>query len=341
MVDDNRMVFERDATIEKEICQCFEQLEAEVSRVYVGERELIRMISYALLAEGSIITESTPGEGKSLLGRTIAAALKLKSAFCQFKADTTPQELLGYVDLLRRDAEGKPFIKFGPIFTNLLIADELNRAPSKVKSPLLAAMQEHIAVIPGDYEERRLPRPWFVFATRNDIETSSDVYGLGQAEVNRFDMEVQLPIQTEENLKKIIPRNAERNLSRVQTVVAGEELLKMINYVGEMASRTESSGRSLEDNPIVEYIARLARASHFVVDPEGTPEGASSRAATRLWKIMNAYRVVEGREYLTATDVQKLVPVVWKHRIIARDKEDVPRILRETLRRVSPIPHAK
>src|SRR3989338_6215449 len=124
-------VFVHDAQFEKRIRVAHAAFQREVRIVIVGERSLVELIFIALLAEAHVIIESPPGEGKSLLGRTVANALSLQSRWYQFNAETTPLELLGYVDFGRRDANGKPFIQFGPLFTNLLIADELNRAHSK------------------------------------------------------------------------------------------------------------------------------------------------------------------------------------------------------------------
>lgn len=332
---ERRQTFVRDSVLEQRIKELCAKFEEQVRKVFVGGDELVEAVLVALFAQTSILLLSTPGKGKSTLARTIGRALALTSSWYQFRADTQPSELLGFLDYQRRDSEGKPFVTLGPIFAEIFIADELNRAPSKVKSPLLASMQEKTATIVGEYEPRKLSEPRLTIATRNPIEGSRSVFQLGAAEIDRFGLELEVPIQSIENREKIIARDAESNLEQVEPVIGREELLAIIHYVRRMASVLMVEGRK---NPIINYIARLSYHMQFVSDPKGSHEGASERAQVDLWRIMNAYRVVKGIETITPTHVQKMVKKAWGHRIVAPDDKTARSILEESLKHVPLIP---
>ncbi|KKU78539.1 MAG: hypothetical protein UY04_C0034G0006 [Parcubacteria group bacterium GW2011_GWA2_47_7] len=327
--------FVRDPAFElfvRERSQAFVEM---VKRVIIGEDELILSILVALFSRSSIILESRPGEGKSLLMRSAAAALSLEAKWHQFKGDDMPSEFIGYVDRTGEVVEGT-------VFTNILLADELNRAPSKAKAPLLGAMEERFVKIPGTNVVRPMRDPFLMIATQNPIEDGGDVYGLGRAELNRFGLKIKLEQQSVENLAKIIVRNPNRNLSQVVPVFSREEVLDIIKYVQDLSGSafvTEGgSSTDLHKSTVVDYIARLGASTNFTEDKEESKKGASPRPMVSLWNLLNAYLLVTGKKHLSARDIQHMVVKAWAHRMNTEDDKEAMKILSDTILRIPAIP---
>jgi MoxR-like ATPase len=329
--------FVRDFAFETLIRERCEKFFTTVRTVIVGDDDLLWGFLVALFAQSSILLESRPGEGKSLFMRAAAAALSLDAKWHQFKGDDLPGELIGTV--YRENGEIK--ILRGPLFTNIFMGDEINRAPSKAKSPLLNAMQEKFVKIPGSEVVEHLPDPFFFVGTQNPIEEASDTYRLGRAELNRFGMKIKIPVHSVDDLKKIIVRNPEKNLARIEPVLSREEILSIIKYVQDLSGSALACGgamRDVNEDPLVGYIARLGAATNFTADGKATPKGASGRPMMSLWLLMNAYRVVRGKRNLSAHDVQQMLVKAWAHRMNTEDDDEAEMILRSTLKRISPIP---
>ncbi len=284
-----------------------DRLVDEISNVVVGQRDLVDRMLIALLADGHVLLEGVPGLAKTLLVKTVAQAIEADFSRIQFTPDLLPADLVG---TLIYDPKATEFtVHKGPVFTNLVLADEVNRAPAKVQSALLEAMQERQVTI-GDVTYP-LPALFLVLATQNPIEQEG-TYPLPEAQVDRFMMKVNVgyPARAEERL--IIDRMTGAALPEAKAVVTPEQLL---------SAREVARGIYVDDK-IKEYVLDLVGASR---DPAafGLPElrglieyGASPRAGIYLVMTARAHAFLDGRGFVTPDDVKAIAPDVLRHRVI-------------------------
>ena len=298
------------------------RVEAELRKVIVGQDYLLDRLLVGLLARGHVLIEGVPGLAKTLAVKTLAQALALQFQRIQFTPDLLPADLIGTLIYDQRTAEFLP--RRGPVFTHLLLADEINRAPAKVQSALLEAMEEHQVTLGN--RSHPLPEPFMVLATQNPIEQEG-TYPLAEAQLDRFMMKLRIgyPSRAEEN--EILERMlVERDL-QVNAVLDREHLV---------ALRTVADTVYL-DHKIRGYILDLVIATR---EPRaaGLPDladliafGASPRASLYLARAAKAMALVRGRGYVIPEDVKEVAPDVLRHRVIPTYEAEAEEVSPETL----------
>ncbi len=284
-----------------------DNLRAEMGKVIVGQSYLIDRLILGLLANGHILIEGVPGLAKSLAVQVLARAINTSYQRIQFTPDLLPADLLG--TLVYNPKTGDFTTKKGPIFANIILADEINRAPAKVQSALLESMQEHQVTI--GRETFPLPDPFMVLATQNPIEQEG-TYPLPEAQVDRFMIKLILDYPNKKEEKEIMDRMAVTDYElKVQPVVEPDEILKARQVVD----------RIYIDEKVKDYILDLVFASR---EPEQYGldikdyilYGASPRATIYLTVAARAYAFIKGRGYVTPQDVKTVGKDVLRHRII-------------------------
>ena len=285
----------------------FQKAREEVKQVIVGQDDLLDRLLLGLLARGHLLLEGLPGLAKTLAVKTLSNVLGVQFSRIQFTPDLLPADLLGTRTYM--PAKGDFKTQKGPIFANLVLADEINRAPAKVQSALLEAMQEHqVTIGPDTYQ---LEEPFFVMATQNPIEHEG-TYPLPEAQVDRFLMKIKVGYPTAEDEKEIITRMTEGKAVEVDEVLSGAAILKAQKTVdGIYVSET-----------LKEYIVSLVSATRKPKDYQLdslTPMieyGASPRASLGMTVAAKARAFLDGRGYATPEDVKALAADVMRHRLI-------------------------
>lgn len=271
---------------------------AEVGKVVVGREEEISLILTCLLTRGHVLLEGVPGVSKTLLAKAFASCLGLKFKRIQFTPDMLPLDIVGGFVFNMKTREFD--FKEGPVFTNVLLADEINRAAPKVQSALLEAMQELQVTVEG--QTSKLPSPFMVIATQNPAEFEG-VYPLPENEKDRFTMRVVFNYPSPDVEVKILRRNLERlDLGDVKPVIGMAELEESFRIVDSVTISDE----------MLEYITRIAGATR---QDERLSLGASPRAAVQLLQASRANAALAGRSFVTPDDVKTLAKVVLSHRI--------------------------
>ena len=277
-----------------------------MNRVIVGQRHLVDSLLISLLSDGHILLEGVPGLAKTLAIKTLSQLIDADFSRIQFTPDLLPADVIGTLVYSQKD-EGF-HVKKGPVFANFVLADEINRAPAKVQSALLEAMQEHQVTI-GE-KTFALPNPFLVMATQNPIEQEG-TYQLPEAQVDRFMLKVIIGYPSLEEEKLIIRENLAGSLPSVTPVTTAEEILNARKVVREVYI----------DEKIEQYIADIVFASRY---PEryGLPElkdmityGGSPRASINLAKAARAYAFIKRRGYVVPEDVRAVAHDVMRHRI--------------------------
>ncbi len=282
-------------------------LRKEIGRVVVGQQYLVDRLIVGLLANGHVLLEGVPGLAKTLSVRTLATAIQAKFNRIQFTPDLLPADIIG--TLIYNPQDGKYHATKGPVFANLVLADEINRAPAKVQSALLEAMQERQVTLGG--ETMPLPSPFLVLATENPIDQEG-TYPLPEAQVDRFMFKVIIDYPTMEEERKILDTMAFTSPNmKVQPVITLDEIFKTRHLVD----------RIHVDDKIRDYIVRLVFATR---QPEKygleikhlIQFGASPRATINLTLAAKAWALLEGRGYVTPEDIKSIGPDVLRHRIL-------------------------
>ncbi len=282
-------------------------LRTEIGRVVVGQQYLVDRLIVGLLANGHVLLEGVPGLAKTLSVRTLASAIHAKFNRIQFTPDLLPADITG--TLIYNPQDSKYHATRGPIFANLVLADEINRAPAKVQSALLEAMQERQVTLGG--ETMLLPSPFLVLATENPIDQEG-TYPLPEAQVDRFMFKILIDYPTEAEERKILDTMAFTTpKGKVAPVVTLEEILKTRELVD----------RIHVDDKIRDYIVQVVVATRnpakFKLDIKHLIQfGASPRATINLTLAAKAWALLEGRAYVTPQDVKNIGPDVLRHRLI-------------------------
>ncbi|MBU3950144.1 MAG: MoxR family ATPase [Proteobacteria bacterium] len=284
----------------------FRKIMAEIEKVIVGQKNLIEKILVGLLCEGHLLLEGLPGLAKTTAVKTLAAAIKTSFQRIQFTPDLLPADILG--TQIYRPNSGTFEIKKGPIFHNIILADEINRAPAKVQSALLEAMQERQVTI-GE-STFMLERPFLVLATQNPIEHEG-TYPLPEAQIDRFMLKIKVDYPTAAEEKKIIERVND---------MAGENV-KGVVEVHEVESAAKIIRSIHMEEKITDYIVNISRATRnpkeFGLDIGPMIHyGASPRASIWLSRAARAQAFLMGRGYVTPQDVKSMAFDVLRHRII-------------------------
>ena len=282
-------------------------LKQEVGKVIVGQSELIDRLIIGLLTNGHVLLEGVPGLAKTLTIQTLSQALATDFQRIQFTPDLLPADLIG--TLIYNQKEGDFIIKKGPIFSNIILADEINRAPAKVQSALLEAMQERQVTI-GE-ETFSLPKPFLVMATENPVEQEG-TYPLPEAQVDRFMLKICVGYPSREEERLILDRMAHAEPpAPIQPIITPEQILRARQTVDEIYI----------DDKIKAYIIDLIFATR---EPEQAglhleeyiKYGASPRATISLTLAARAHAFTEGRGYVTPQDIKSVAPDVLRHRLL-------------------------
>lgn len=277
------------------------QLIQQLEQVIFGQETAIRQVVIALLAGGHVLLEGVPGLGKTRLAKALAQFVEGEYHRIQFTPDLMPSDILGNAVF---DVQGSTFqVHKGPIFTNVLLADEINRTPPKTQAALLEAMEEDQVSIYGSTYE--LPNPFFVIATQNPIEYEG-TYPLPEAQLDRFLMMVSVGYPDEEAERQMLTEHRQGyqgELQDFQPVMNAEQLAREIHQASQVKAAAE----------IVDYVMRIIRFSRGL---EGVILGASPRAGTALLDAAKAVAYLEGRNYTIPDDVVEVAAPVLRHRIL-------------------------
>ena len=291
----------------KEESQVIDKILNEMGKTIVGQKDLLERMMIALITSGHILLEGVPGLAKTLSIKTLAQVLSLNFSRIQFTPDLLPADLTG--TLVFNPKSSDFYTRRGPIFTNLLLADEINRAPAKVQSALLEAMQE-LQVTIGE-ESHVIEEPFMVMATQNPIEQEG-TYPLPEAQIDRFLLKVKITYPSKEEEKEVVSRFTAGATSKVETVCSKEEIAR-VNQSYQMVYM---------DERIKDYIINLVFATRFPSEAglenlESLIQfGASPRASIYLTETAKALAFIRHRGYVTPEDVKIIGRDVLRHRII-------------------------
>jgi MoxR-like ATPase len=284
-------------------------IEAEVGQVIVGQKDVVRHVLVSILGGGHVLLEGVPGLGKTLLIRTLGQALALKFSRVQFTPDLMPADITGTEILADQDGRREFRFQPGPIFTNLLLADEINRATPKTQSALLEAMQEHsVTVAEKTYH---LEEPFFVLATQNPLEMEG-TYPLPEAQLDRFFFKVNVPFPPASELVEILNRTTGSQEGLAHPIASGADIIAMRDLARQVPIASHVS----------EYVARLTVATH----PE-SPEapdlvkkfvryGSSPRGAQALILGAKVTALLAGRYNVSFDDIHAVAPAALRHRLL-------------------------
>jgi MoxR-like ATPase len=279
----------------------------QVSKRVVGQDAMVERLLIGLLAGGHLLLEGVPGLAKTLAVRTLAETIRTTFQRIQFTPDLLPADVIGTMVFDQRTGEFRP--KRGPLFANIILADEINRAPAKVQSALLEAMQEKQVTIGG--ETYPLTEPFLVLATQNPIEQEG-TYPLPEAQLDRFMLKIRVGYPTRDEEKEILWRMAGGQPIAVSHVADPDEILGLRRTVAELYM----------DQKIVDYVVDIVRATRA---PQGVglhdvrpliAYGASPRASIYLAQAARAHAYVRGRSYVVPEDVKAIAPDVLRHRVL-------------------------
>jgi MoxR-like ATPase len=304
-----------DTAVIARLREAHEAVQREMSKVIVGQTDIIESLMIALLCRGHVLLYGVPGLGKTLMARTMSRCLELEFRRVQFTPDLMPSDITG-ADVLKEDQAGKHFIEFqpGPVFTNFLLADEINRTPPKTQAALLQAMQEgEVSVGRTTYT---LKPPFFVVATQNPIEMEG-TYPLPEAQLDRFmfNVKVRYPSVSEE--VQIIKGTTSTLAAQAESVLKAEELLRLQDIV---------RGVPIADS-VIHYAARLIAATRPPSPGSSSPKaleglhkyinyGASPRASQYVVLGAKARAILAGRYHVDFADLQAVAPAVLRHRLV-------------------------
>jgi MoxR-like ATPase len=313
----------------QEVSKLSKQVVSEVERAIVGKRDLLEMIMASALAGGHVLLEDFPGLGKTLIARSFATVLGLEFKRIQFTPDLLPGDITG--GYIYNRGENKFELRKGPVFANIILADEINRASPKTQSALLEAMQEGQVTLEG--ESMRLPEPFLVLATQNPIEYEG-TFPLPEAQLDRFMLKLTVGYPNVDEEKEILHRRHERRQEEVplHKVTDSEHLLEMRAAVETVHVDTDLEG----------YIAELVHATRT---DRRVAVGSSPRGSLAFLKMARAQAALDGRDYITPDDVKRFAESVLSHRIILQPEywmshQVTGEVIRDVLGR-TPVPVIK
>jgi MoxR-like ATPase len=274
-----------------------------VGEAVVGQQRVVSEVVLALVASGHVLIEGVPGLGKTLLVRALSQALQLNTGRVQFTPDMMPSDITGHAVLEPKTMEMR--VVRGPVFTNLLLADEINRAPAKTQSALLEVMQEYQVTLEG--QTHALPKPFMVLATQNPVETEG-TYPLPEAQLDRFLFKIMIDYPSVDDEAGVV--------IRATTDQAGDELplsqVKAVLNERAVTSLQQIAARQRVDRAVVDYAVRLARATR---EWSGIAAGAGSRGAIALVRGGRAVALSEARSFVIPDDIKRIAIPALRHRI--------------------------
>lgn len=302
------------------------ELQAAVERVIKGKSETVKLALIALLARGHLLIEDVPGIGKTTLANALARALELSFQRIQFTSDLLPSDVIGLSIFNQKSGDFE--WKSGPIFSNIVLADEINRATPKTQSALLEAMAEEQVTVEG--RSLRLPAPFIVIATQNPSEHHG-TYPLPESQLDRFMLRLHMGYPSLDDEREILrDRTLGDPLDAVEPVMSQSDILELQNLVGEVRV----------DDALLDYLLQIVDLTR---NTETLELGISPRGTLALFRSAQALALIEGRDYCIADDIKRLVLPCFAHRVILNSRSAVvrsrmreaERILQELLQKVS------
>ncbi|MGJ8672797.1 AAA family ATPase [Rubritalea sp.] len=318
--------------------ETFKKVQNEVSRFIVGQNDIIEDVMISICCGGHVLLEGVPGVGKTSLVTALSKALSVDSKRIQFTPDLLPSDVVGTQVLIdkgdRRVLEFQP----GPIFCNLLLADEINRATPKTQSALLETMQEKTATVAN--VTHKLPQPFFVMATQNPIENDG-TYPLPEAQLDRFFFKLEVGLPSHDDFVEILNRTGGKSIPEVKAVASGEDVLQMGSTLREVPVAPE----------VQSYLVQIVRATH-PEDPESPKSikqfvrnGASPRAGQAMLSAAKAKALLDGRYHVSEEDVKAVALPALRHRMILSFEGEAEgiktdQLITEILTSITPKQHA-
>ncbi len=295
----------------KDFCETFERIRAEMGKMMVGQREIVDGVLVAFFAGGHVLLEGVPGLGKTMLVRTLSEAVNLRFSRVQFTPDLMPSDIVG-TNMIVEDEHGRKSFQFqrGPVFANILLADEINRATPKTQSALLEAMQEHHVTVGGT--QHQIEQPFLVLATQNPLEMEG-TYPLPEAQLDRFFFKLLVRYPSSDELQMILDRTTASDVPAIVNVLhSAEEVLRLRQLVRQVPLAREVQAHAvhlvMSTHPENKEASPLAK--RFV------RYGASPRGAQALILAGKIYALLDGRYHVSRVDIEKAAPAALRHRIL-------------------------
>ncbi|MGC9209560.1 MAG: AAA family ATPase [Nitrososphaeria archaeon] len=301
------------ATDRSFILQKIEEFKNEIHKAVVGYDDIIEGLLIALVAGGHVLLEGVPGIAKTLLAKSFAQALSLRFSRVQFTPDLVPSDITGTSVFDQKKGEFR--FREGPVFTNVLLADEVNRSPPKVQSALLECMQEKCVTVDG--KSYSLPDPFFVIATQNPIEMEG-VYPLPEAQVDRFMFKLVMKYPSREDEKNMLSSYVSTGVPRVKPILNDESLRTMMVKTREIVVEPK----------IFDYILDIVEATR---KDERVMLGASPRASLQMALAARVKALIKGRSYVSPSDVKSVAPSILRHRIMLKPEAELDGLKTDTL----------
>ncbi len=294
---------ETEATTTSRAAELLERLRDAIGQAMVGQSEVVEQVVITLVAAGHALVEGVPGLGKTLLVRALSQALSLEYGRVQFTPDMMPSDITGHAVLDRSTHELR--IVRGPVFTQILLADEINRAPAKTQSALLEVMQEYQVTLEG--KTLPLPQPFFVLATQNPVETEG-TYPLPEAQLDRFLLKIEIDYPSLAEEIDVVVRTTSNQTGQQLPLASVKPCLNERAVLGLQ----QVAARQRVDASVVDYAVRIVRATR---EWPGIAVGAGSRGAISLVRAARVAALIAGRDFVTPDDVKRVALPALRHRV--------------------------